>query len=182
MKLIINGRIADIPDKSGVDFTTDESLSLDNNKVLSVTVPVQDILTPEQFNELSEEDKNNGFWIIDDGDSGINAPSNTYCLEEIRIGTLFGKTLYRRGYEFEIPSYTQVYYIAEIPDNMDIMKSMYGYCCYGNSGLFMAIPEVNTSLFEDGGHLIYYSEASDRYPQSGVVWVEYTKITDSEGA
>lgn len=48
----------------GVNFTVDQTLTLDENDILSVTKPVQRVVTQAEYDLLPEVDKMTGFWVI----------------------------------------------------------------------------------------------------------------------
>lgn len=84
----------------GVDFDIDDTLVMDLDNVLGVKTPVKGILNREEYDALPEEEKNAGFYIIDEpgeGSSGeSSSPSNhIYSTEEHVVGAwIDGRPVY----------------------------------------------------------------------------------------
>lgn len=73
-----------------------------DNGVIDVKTPVEGIVTQQEYEALSPEKQNHGVWFVDDiSSSGGGHPSEEiYSEAEVRIGTWFGKPLYRKCYIF----------------------------------------------------------------------------------
>lgn len=56
------GAVKSIP--QGTQFSVDDTLEMSEDNVLSVTTPVKSVLTQEEFDALSEEEKSSGLYII----------------------------------------------------------------------------------------------------------------------
>lgn len=58
-----------IPTGGGTDFTTDDTLTMSQEQELSVTTPVQRIVTQAEYDALPEAERNKGLYVISDGGS-----------------------------------------------------------------------------------------------------------------
>lgn len=105
----------------GVAFTTDDTLTMDKNNVLGVTVPVKGA-TKEEFNSMSDEQKQ-GLVIVTDENLVGSQSQEIYSTEETRIGTwIDGKPVYRKVLKFNSPTTLnnwvnigeQIYNVAQI--------------------------------------------------------------------
>lgn len=93
------------PPGSGADLTFGDGLTKDGDEV-TVTTPVNGIVTQQEFDALTEEQKNTGMYVVKEdgndteGDDSSGGRGEVYSTEEIRIGTwIDGKPLYRRVVE-----------------------------------------------------------------------------------
>ena len=113
--------VASIPGEV-TEFTAGDGISIEENTI-SVTTPVRDILTEAEFNDLPETQKNDGFYIIDDG---LSSSCEVYSTEETVIGTwIDGKPLYRRVIQITSPATTdsyQYYSISSPPPIENVVK------------------------------------------------------------
>lgn len=66
-KKYVDDAISSVPSGGGgggVDFTIDDTLTMSSSRVLGVKSPVNNILSQEEFDALSEEEKKKGLYII----------------------------------------------------------------------------------------------------------------------
>lgn len=96
----------------GIDLDIDDTLVMDLDNVLGVKTPIRP-LTSAEYQMLTEEEKNKDilYVITDDNDTSSggaseNQPSDIYSENEVRIGTYFGKPLYRLAFRLSGVSIT----------------------------------------------------------------------------
>lgn len=104
----------------GENITAGDGLTRQED-TLSVTTPVNGIVTQSEFDALPEAQQNKGLYVIPEpGDEG-NA-SNVYSTDETRVGTwIDGKPIYRRVFT------------CKIPTGLTVQNTYFAYKYYGFS-------------------------------------------------
>ena len=146
-------------------------------------VPVK-VLTEEGYNALTEEEKQaDVLYAITDDRPGDGSSLETYSTEEQRIGTWFGRPLYRKCYEVVLPSAANTSKVLFTYDENMSPKMLKGWMA--NDIYVIQLPYFGydkniISLFgrtatrEIVGVITY--DGWKNYP--AVVVIEYTKTTD----
>lgn len=71
----------DPPSGGGTDFATDDTLTLNEDDVLGVSIPVHDVINQEDFDVLPLEKKNHGLYVIRDPSSNTKLAINGEVIE-----------------------------------------------------------------------------------------------------
>ena len=157
---------------------------------LEVKTPVQSVLTQAEYDALSEEKKNKGLYVIDDGNGGASSgfSGEVYSTEETRIGTwIDGRALYRKTFVVDVTTTGPSTITLSNTSGLHIDTLMNAYGAYtaltSNSGIsHRPIDGVYTiGLNEDKTELLAYTSASSQN-KIGFIILEYTKNTDTGGA
>ena len=157
---------------------------------LEVKTPVQSVLTQAEYDALSEEKKNKGLYVIDDGNGGASSgfSGEVYSTEETRIGTwIDGRALYRKTFVVDVTTTGPSTITLSNTSGLHIDTLMNAYGAYtaltSNAGIsHRPIDGVySMGLNEDKTKLLAYTSASSQNRINFVV-LEYTKTTDTGGA
>lgn len=171
-------------------YTAGNGITIESNEI-SVTTPVKSVLTQDEFDALSDTEKNSGLYLIE-GESTSDGSSSdkyndVYSTQETRIGTwIDGKPIYRKTYLSTTPQ-TNDYNYMDISDiSIDMLVNLYGTLVVGNKTFVPA----NTA--DVTGWHFYVNLDSNRIQctirmPTGASWgygkifyvnLEYTKTTD----
>lgn len=167
----------------GIDFTTDETLSMSEENVLGVTTPIQGIKTQAEFDALPEEQQNKGLYVISDGESsgGGASAGEIYSTEEVRIGTwIDGKPIYRKV--IPINSEIEAEFLIPVADvsalKIDTLITMEGWCHLTSHGSYRSLNSLNAVLSLNGSKTEISAWFSTDYPEIMYLIIEYTRTTD----
>lgn len=190
-KVILNGEVVEMG-SGGSDITFDDTMT-ESNGVYSVTRPVHPILTQAEYDALPEAEKNNGVYVVSDGEdvseeSGSTGPGEVYSEEETRIGTwIDGKPLYRKVVNGNLSSTNNsTSTISTIP-NADDVVTIHGYAVYSDPSRITSIPTgfdkgttIQLSAYKtvDGARIEAFNSTSSLVGRPCTIIVEYTKTTD----
>lgn len=182
--------VASIP--AGSQLTAGDGMTIADG-VASVDTPVQGIFTQSEYDDLPEDKKNKGMYVIKDaggGSGGGGGSSDIYSTEETRIGTwIDGKPLYRKVVEFTFPS-SGGWHNGPSYGEVDTITRFEGFVNASDGGA-LRLPYLNTgSSWSVGinpdkvnGNVIRLdignSTASIVVNQPAFVIIEYTKPTDT---
>lgn len=176
------------PAGSDATVTAGDGLSKDGDAI-SVDTPVRSILTQAEYDALSEEKKDKGLYVIDDGNGGPSGgfSGEVYSMEETRIGTwIDGKPLYRKCIRTDNIIVGQNVVWANPPSDVNIIRywsSVFGSGSDPNCVLWVPIDvptNGNMSFYQN--NLYYSCSNGDISGQVLISVVEYTKTTATGGA
>lgn len=148
-KLEVLDNLGDLIPGGGVDFTTDETLTLQDD-VLGVTNPVNDAMSQEEFDALPPEKQNRGLYIIPDQNS-------SYGYDGVPIGAVISFMCKSAPNGYLICD-GKTYSISHYPYLAAFFKQQFGSETYfgGSDGTF-AVPDMR-NLFLRG----YHGEADEQ--------------------
>lgn len=190
---VVEGK--DITTKEYVDesILVGDGLNKDGDEI-SVTTPVQAILSQEEYDALPEAKKNKGLYVIpgDSGDSSGDSSNEIYSTEEIKIGTwIDGKPLYRKCFVVTLPSQSMSWQnLVDISGlNIDIPVSYSGPIKQPNGDWqLLNVNQLDSSgAVKFGAYGGFYRKSYFRvwlidtnYTGNGTLYLklEYTKTTD----
>lgn len=171
----------------GVSFTTNDTLTMSEDNVLGVALPVKAV-TAAEYSALSEEEKMADVqWMItDDLESSGGSSGEIYSMEETRIGTwINGKPVYRIcGYVANISGATADAWskIADVPNNFEFLISITGsFEVNGNQKIFIPYGHVNGGIFYgiQGSSICVLTNSFFIKNATNFLYIcEYTKTTD----
>lgn len=165
----------------GIDITDTET-----GAEISVTTPVQGIVTQAEFNAMTEAERNRGLYVISDGGGGGSSAGEVYSTEEIRIGTwIDGKPLYRKTLLTTSPVSTGSFAELGNAPLSDIKTLVRLYGTLIRDDFVQSIPNstISLSLEPEKGKLLAYilNGATGSISKEMIISLEYTKTTDEGG-
>lgn len=201
-KIISNGQELVLPSGGVADVSVDPTLTKSDDGTIGVTTPVKAILTREAFEALPETERNTGMYVVYDEEDESSTPSTpggsssseeVYSSEETRIGTWFGKPLYRKVFTGTIPTNLTVNTITKFAvgtvANKDTLVSVQGMVPTTTTDNQYTIPIyinglwICVMIWANMLHLCVYPPSEDTISKlSGQQFhliAEYTKITDT---
>lgn len=175
------------PAGSGADLTAGDGITIENDTI-SVTTPTRGILTQAEFDALSEDKRGIGFYVVDDG-LASGGSGEIYDGEERRIGTWFGRPLYRKIVTgLTVPSASQSWkFLSPGIENAEVV-SFRQYMIVGKQ--VVGLPSISINGYTQ---LSYVNAIMAGFDRPGVwayithttaegnkllVILEYTKTTD----
>lgn len=187
-KIIINGQKYSLGGGGGMTFTTDDTLTMSEDNVLSVKMPVKGPITKEAYDKLSEEEKENVYIVEEDNPIINDVSQDIYSEQEIRIGTWLGKPLYRRAFNFITPNVEDTNTTILTLNKTITIRRLYGTVTKSN-GAVLSLPYTENNGAQC---LIYYStslsairvtiskgtDTVDITSCNATCIFEYTKTTD----
>lgn len=175
MKIAINGEILEVSGGGGLP---------------EGTVAVKP-LTQVEYDALTNEEKQAdvAYAITDDkgsGSSNSSVDNNVYSTEEVRVGTWFGKPLYRKtsGNVSIVGETNVIIPISELTD-AGVFVSVQGVVKNKTTNVTISIPftsPASGSAYIGVNRTVgVFVGATDLTGYECYAWVEYTKTTDTGG-
>ena len=173
----------EIGSNSGTSFSTDSTLNMSEDNVLSVATPNKGIISQSGFNSLDEEEKNHGVYVIPGEEGGSFNPyfPEIYSEQETIIGRwIDGKPVYRRVIRGTSGNERENKMIGTI--SMDAVLVNVGGSIRHLNGLIYSINGHDTNVgIDGGGNVLLYITVNSLSHQEACVILEYTKTTDQGG-
>lgn len=178
MKIVSNGIEMEITG-GGSEYSAGDGIDISNDTI-NVTNPVHPVMTQNEYDGLSEEEKKNGLHIVDDGDGVAFVESNIYSEEETIIGRwIDGRPLYRKCIPIQNILKDTIIYTFPTPIDVNELSGI------ATNGLRATVP---LQYLVNGAGLYCYCSPNKMDVGivtiggfelvSGVVVVKYTKTTD----
>lgn len=163
---------------------------------LSISNPNRGILTQAEYDSMTDAQKSRGTYFVDDGSGGGGSGSSkeVYSTNETKIGTWFGKPLYRLGIKItgvhvsETPESTK---IMTLSDECKLVRASGNYVfrnsdfeniysfpfCEYDSGSIRYV-----SLMSYNNSIMLKTKLYNGWTIDLEIILEYTKTTDEGGA
>lgn len=165
--------IAGIPTGGGKEYAAGDGITIEDDTI-SVKNPNQGILTQEEFEQLPDEKKNKGTWVVlDDADTDAMANANIYSTEEIVCGRwIDGRPLYRKTFVFKLTATVDTLITPMATINADKIVNAYGL-----TGSVIFPSNVSNVSFSQTG--IFLLAGAQQCLGDSYISIEYTKTTDA---
>lgn len=173
-------------DTSATNFTTDDTLNMSEDNVLSVATPNKGIISQSEFDALDEEEKNRGVYVIPGDMGGSFNPyfPEIYSEEETVIGRwIDGRPVYRKVSRLII---TGGEYIKANLEGMNDLIQIYGIVRRNDGVYYTPINHNNgtnhiTCTYRKTDDMFEFSYTNTHINSTVIIISEYTKTTDQGG-
>lgn len=175
---------------SGPTYTGGDGITVEGN-VINSDNPMRGIISREEYDALSEEQKNKGTYIIPEKSNGSSAGGTVseeiYSSEETRIGTwVDGRPLYRKTVAIVTPNSDGGQHIVYEDDDDNKPVNIYGYfISTGLDYIPLNMPAINNASssiycgwYGQSKYIMAVVGAGYR-GRNGYLTIEYVKTTDT---